>query len=182
MRCQRLSSVWKVLASALFAIALMAPAPSQADTIGSEDNIGIGLGTGTFTSGLTGKFYLDKKSAIQLHVGNFGTWGNYYCGFACGFGLSADYIYEFQDLVNESAGRLFLGAGGGAYFASYDAYGRYGRYAGSFGLHGVFELGWHFSEFPLEIVIDIRPVFDFTPGFIDNFFGLTGGASIRFFF
>lgn len=167
-----------VLVASAFALVLALPAHSQAaDPIGKGKNIGIGLGDSTFTAGLTGKFYLNPPSAIQLFIGNYGHYYGRYACVGCGIGIAGDYVYEFQDLVNESSGRLFLGAGGGAAFYTYGN--RY--YGGSSGLaiNGVFELGWHFAEFPLELVLDVRPAFSFGPF---GAFWLDWGAAIRFFF
>ncbi len=175
--------LFALAASACAALLTFPSTASAQGKIGNDKNIGLGLGRGTLTSGITGKFYLDNRSAIQLYLGNLGGWYDERryddCRGSCGIALSGDYVYEFEDLVNEDVGRLFLGGGGGGFLYNYATFGRYaGGYSGA-GIHGVFELGWHFNEFPLELAIDIRPAFD-----IGRFRGLfiDGGGSIRIFF
>lgn len=165
--------------AALFAVGmLMLPADGNAQEIGNGKNFGLGVAGGNYYSSLTGKYYLDQKSAIQgfLTIGYFG-----------GYGIAADYVYEFTTLANPSPGRLFLGAGGGAglFGGGYD-------YA-ALTINGVLELGWHFTEVPLELVVDVRPTFGF--GFGPNAaygygarpyraggFGIGSVGAIRFYF
>ncbi len=169
------------LVASCFALLVLVPAVGAAQSsgqIGSGKNIGLGLGRGTLTSGITGKFYLDRQSAIQAYIGSFGDWYAYGCN-SCGISLSGEYMYEFANLVEEDVGRLFAGGGGGAFLYSINTFGRYhGGYAGA-GIHGVFDLGWQFREFPLEIAIDIRPGFDF--GLYQSLF-IDWGGSLRIFF
>lgn len=145
-------------------------------TIGGGKDVGLGLGTGLFTSGLTGKFYLDNESAIQAFIGDFGHYGRTYCSYGCGFSLSVDYVNEFSTLAEADPGRLFLGAGGGGAIYSPAA-----PFTGvGFAANALVELGWHFKDFPLELVLDLRAAFDFGP-FADLFF-IHGGGAIRFYF
>jgi hypothetical protein len=178
--------LFALAASACAALLTFPTTASAQGQIGSGKDIGLGLGRGTLTSGITGKFYLDQSSAVQLYLGNLGGWYDrgYDCRGSCGLALSGDYIFEFEDLVNEDVGRLFLGGGGGAFLYNYGTFGRYASGYSGVGVHGVFELGWHFNEFPLEIAIDIRPAFDFvSPPFDDHSpFFIDGGGSIRIFF
>jgi hypothetical protein len=160
------------------AVVMMLPANANAQEIGNGKNLGIGVAGGYPAGSITGKYYLDQKSAIQ------GFLGFTYFG---GYGLSADYLYEFATLTNPPEGRLFVGAGGGA-----------GFFGGGFGysiftINGVFELGWHFADVPLELVLDVRPVFGFGVGPSYSYgsrsfnpylggFGIGGSGAIRFYF
>jgi hypothetical protein len=124
----------------------MAPdsANAQSDSIARGGTPGFGLGGGTITSGLTGKYYLGRETALQGFVGSWR-------GFA--FSLSMDFVYEFADLAETDDGRLFAGVGGGVGFAqSYDFGG-----TSFLALNVVLEMGWHFQAVPLEIVLDVRP-------------------------
>ena len=148
---------------------LLVALPLFADSIGASKSLGIGLGGGTSTSGLTAKYYLGKTTALQgfvgLHAGN-------------GTSLGADYIMEFPDLAAGSAGRLFWGAGLGAGLLLYSVGNNSGAHIG---VSGVVELGWHFASFPLELIADWRPTFWIG----DHFSGLHfegGGGAIRWFF
>jgi len=183
----------------VFAAALVTLAPSldaraqddepEAETddqieheIGDDAIVGLGLGHGTYTTGLTGKLYIDQRSALQLFFGDFGAYGRYDldCTVACGFGVSADYVFEFQDLVvDPQAGRLFLGGGVGGFLGTYTAPGDDDLV--DFGINGVFELGWHFYRFPLELIIDVRPALAFGD-FAPDFLAIDGGFAARWYF
>lgn len=151
-----------VLATCLALMFVCAPDQAraqQSDPIAQSGTFGIGLGGGTITSGLTGKYYLSRETAIQ---GFLGSWRD------LGWSLSADFLYEFADLTENGDGRLFAGVGGGVGFAQ--GY----RLGGNFlVLNGVFELGWHFRSFPLEIVLDVRPIVSLGPA--AGVFGRYGG-------
>jgi hypothetical protein len=173
-----------VFVAAAFALLLAAPtsagAQMETEPIGEGENIGVGLGTGTYTSGLTGKAYLDEQAALQLFLGSLGAFGRYGCGFGCGFAISGDYVGEFDDLLEEvEAGELFLGVGGGGFVYDWNGFGA--------GVNGVFEVGWHFREVPVELIIDVRPLLGFDTGsfrtFNDEiFFDIDGGAAVRYYF
>lgn len=149
--------------------------------------IGLGLGRGTLASGLTGKFYLSDRSALQAHAGYTNGWGwsncsggrgryDYDCRSFYGFGLNVDYLGTFAHLVSGSAGRLSASAGGGGALSSGGPYG-----SGLFAANGVVELGWHFSEVPIELAADWRPFIGFGSGgmFLSLF---DFGFSARFYF
>lgn len=184
------------------AFALLAPVDGHADddkleasNSASADSfaaigpgaVGLGLGRGTLASGLTGKIYLSDRSALQAHAGYTNGWGwsncrggqgryDYDCRSFYGFGLNVDYLGTFAHLVEGSAGRLSASAGGGGALSSGGPYGN-----GLFAANGVVELGWHFSEVPIELAADWRPFIGFGQG--GAFFSLFDfGFSARFYF
>lgn len=173
-----------VFLAAAFALVLATPTPAGAqmetEPIGEGENLGVGLGSGSYTSGVTGKFYVDEQSAFQLFVGSLGAFGRYGCGFNCGIAISGDYIGEFSDLLEEvSEGELFLGAGGGGFVYNWNGV--------ALGVNGVFEVGWHFRQVPVELILDIRPMLGFDTGsfraFDDElFFDIDGGGAVRYYF
>ncbi len=173
-----------VFLAAVCALLLAAPtlagAQMNTEPVGEGADLGIGLGSGAYTSGITGKAYLDEQTALQLFVGGLGSYGRYGCGFACGFAISGDYVGEFSDLLEEvEAGKLFLGAGGGGFYYNFAGAG--------FGVNGVFEIGWHFRQVPVELILDIRPILGFDTGdfrgFDDElFFDIDGGGAVRYYF
>lgn len=176
-----------VLAAALFGFVFLAPATGQAQQIGAGKNIGLGLGWGTFAAGITGKFYMDSTSAIQGHLGStaeIGHYGHYHNHdhdahdhhHGEGLGLSIDYVYEPNALATAPAGRLFWGiGGGGAIFG--------GGGHGGLAINGVAELGWQFSQVPIELVLDYRPFIAFgSGGYADFGFFLPIGFSARVYF
>jgi hypothetical protein len=152
------SNIIGVVIAACAAALLMLPSTAFAQgdyessgQIGQGKNVGIGLGGGSIVSGLTLKGYFSDKLAGQLFLGGAGAWG--YGGF--GFGIDGDIVYEFATIAEaDGVGRLFLGAGGGAGFIANPFFS-----AGS--VNALFEMGWHFTEVPIELVIDYRPTFYF---------------------
>lgn len=183
----RTTTLSMILAAVAFC-AFMIPSTAAAEedftsgTIGKDDKIGVGFGGGTMASPLTVKFYMSEDTALQLFFGTYFGWG---------FGLSGDFVLEFASITTanddsgQEIGELFAGIGGGAGFASgYERGGLYGV-----GINGVLELGWHFSQFPLEFIIDWRPTFFF--GDLNrDFYGIddTGfipfgfGGAVRYYF
>jgi hypothetical protein len=152
------------LAWLLATLTVLVAASALAQEVGSGKKLGLGLAGGYYTNDFTVKYYLSPTSAVQAFVGGYNFEG---AGFA------ADYVVEKWDLTKIDAGRLFFGAGGGADFWSWGDY-------SALGIHAVLELGWHFKEFPLEIVADWRPSF-----FFGDFagFGERGGhGAIRWYF
>jgi hypothetical protein len=183
MDSQRTTLVATVIA-ACAAVFMMVPSTAFAQgnfddsgTIGQGKNFGVGLGGGSLVSGLTLKGYFNDKLAGQLFIGGAGAYG--YGGF--GFGLDGDIVYEFATIAESDVGELFLGAGGGAGFV-------YNSFYGAGSVNALFELGWHFREVPIELVIDYRPTFYFG-GFNNSLFAGFGGfvpwgfsGAFRFYF
>ena len=141
-------STRSVLILALFTGLLATAAPTSADAsqIGAGKNLGLGIGGGTMsTTGLTVKSYLTPRTAVQGFL-DIDAWR--------GYGLGADYMWEFDRLGKGSAGELFWGAGiGGAVRMNSG----YADNSTGIGIAAVIELGWHFRELPLEIILDLRP-------------------------
>lgn len=153
----------------LIAASMLLCGPAWANDIGGGKRLGVGLGGGTTTSGLTAKYYLGKRSAVQVFLGQ---------RFAYGNSIGADYILEFPTLAQGAPGRLFWGVGAGVGLLLYN---RTGDTANVLGLSGVLQLGWHFRQFPLELIADWRPtlfVGDYAGGL---WFG-GGGGAVRWYF
>lgn len=167
MRCSQLG-ILKFGALVAF-VTVFACGSAQARTpIGTEKKIGVGLGGGTMTSGITAKYYLNEKLQVQAVVGGSG-WG---------IGFGADAIQDVAHLVDHEAGSLKLGVGGGLGLVMYSV----GPFSATVaGVSGVVQVGWQFSSIPLEIVTDWRPTF-----FIGDYLGglyLGGGSgAVRWYF
>jgi len=157
----------KRLFLAACALCMLGATPALADVNGKK--LGLGLGGGTLNSGLTGKFYLGESTAAQIFVGNRFGWG---------LSVSADYIVEFAPLAKGSAGKLFWGAGVGAGLIMYAAH---SSNSSVIGVSGVVELGWHFAQVPLELIIDWRPTF-FIGDHIGGLYLEGSGSAIRWYF
>jgi hypothetical protein len=147
-----------------FAGLTLAASPAQAGTIGTTKVTGLGLGGGTFSSGVTVKHYLREGLAVQGVA-----------GFGYGATLGADVVKEFAPLVDVPEGQLVWGLGGGAAIVSYG-------HAGLLGIAGVAELAWHFEDVPVEIVLDWRPVFVSGDASISGIGGIGGAGAVRYYF
>jgi hypothetical protein len=106
-------------------------------------------------------------------VGQYAYYGYYGAG---GITLGVDFIQEMGSLVEvPNAGRLFwgIGAGGGMVMAGS---------ASAIGVSGVFELGWHFESYPIELTSDWRPTYYLGNAFLSGLYSGYGGGAIRYFF
>ena len=149
------------------AVFLYSSASFAGDNTNAE-RLGVGFGSGTTASAVTAKKYFEPNVALQGFVGTRGATSLHT------FSLGADALLEFT-LFEIDSGRFFYGYGAGLGIFSYN-----GLEFSSIGFSGVGELGIHFSSFPLEIVIDIRPSL-----FLGDFPGislLSGGSAVRWYF
>ena len=144
-------------------------------------NFGLGIGAGTFATGLSMKYFLSSDTSIQ---GNVGWWrGGYYCRnnsrYSCGFyrdalALSADFLLERGPLTGNSDITLDweIGAGVGLGF---DDTGDFGL-----GVSGVAGLQVNIHALPIDLVLEYRPGFLFVPGFGLDLINFTG--HVRYYF
>jgi hypothetical protein len=137
------------------------------DPIGRDRRIGVGVGGGTMSAGITGKYYLNAHSAVQGFVS----------GAGYGASIGADYVYE-KPIESYAPGRLFwgVGAGAGTWFYRYQ-----GIQDNLLAVSGIGQVGWHFREVPLEFIIDARPTF-FTGDYTMSGLTVGTGGAARFFF
>ena len=110
--------------------------------IGTSKTIGVGIATGMEHLALTGKYYLNPKTAVQAFFGSQGH----------GFGASLDAMLEPLTLYALPGGRLVAGVGGGLeVFSSAGAH--------DTGVHAVGQLSWQFTDVPIEVAADWRPTY-----------------------
>ena len=134
-------------------------------------HIGLGVGSGTTSTALTGKKYLEQDKAVQLFLGTQGVLASVQ---SVSFG--GDFLLEYT-LRESNVGRLFYGFGAGVGIFSYNGF---AFQSSSIGFSGVGEIGIHLSGIPLEIILDIRPTL-----FIGDLAGLSlfgGGGAVRWYF
>ena len=130
-------------AAVLFLLAALAAGPAAAKSaIGEGKRSGIGVATGYEHLTLTGKYYVQPGLGAQAFVGL----ANH------GFNASVDAVFEPWTLYAISGGHLLAGVGGGVNLfrggGSHDT-----------GLHAIGQLGWHFADFPVEVMADWRPAY-----------------------
>lgn len=167
-----------VLFSLLGAIALSSEAKAETkasssasssggtNLFASSGRFGLGLGTGTFATGVSGKMFFSENIALQGILG---------LGYGWGFGanINVDAVYEMPKIWgNEHLSiNWHIGAGGALAF--------YGSGLGTgFGIEAVGGPSLQLAKVPFEFVVDIRPTYYF--GWNDFYFG--SGASARYFF
>lgn len=134
-----------VLLALVLCFTTLLPKETQAKEvkIGSQKRFGIGLSGGFPSASITGKFYLTSKLALQVDLAMpFVGFGSYLAPYV---GASFDYLVVFR----HRAGRLFVPFHLGAYFLAPLAS------QVQFGLSILAGpgIGWHFSRFPLELVL-----------------------------
>ncbi len=159
---------------------------AAAEPIRTPGRFGLGIGTGTLANGLSAKYFMNKKNALQFNLGEFGGRGyNRRWGRWGGFGFSADYLFEMPAIAR--AGDAFelgwnIGAGLGVGFDNDDYdhkdkhYHDYTAFAASF----VLGLEFNFIPIPLDIVIEYRPGLLLAP-YVD-FYPIDFTAHIRVYF
>jgi hypothetical protein len=143
----------------------------SATPFGRAGRFGLGVGTGTLTTGVTGKVYLNDRVAIQALVGL-----GY--GFSAGTGvdLNVDGIYEMPKIWGNNVISINWQLGGGAAFGFYSGVG----HGTGIGIEAIGGAGLQLLRVPLEFVLDIRPTVLFGSGYNTFYFG--AGASARYFF
>lgn len=141
--------------------------------------LGLGLGAGTFATGLSAKYFLDRPLAVQ---GNVGWWRNpYYCtrnacyGGGDSLSLSADLLFEQAPFAGNAQVQVAWAIGGGVGFGIDD-------FDNQVGLGAAFVAGLEINVdvIPLDVVIEYRPGFVFLPGFAIDAVNFTG--HVRYYF
>lgn len=129
-----------------------------------QGRLGLGFGGSSIASGITGKYYLTNRSALQLAGGSW---------VGQGFAFSGDVIIEMPQLVKVDVLSMNWHAGAGAaLFSSSET-------TLGIGVMGVLGLGFQLEPIPVELVMDIRPSFNVGLGYPFYFYG---GGALRYFF
>ncbi len=155
-------------------LSLALPQTAHADNIRTPGGIGLGLGSGTVSNGLSGKLFLSDGNALQLVVGTWGgggykdRYGNFH-----GLGLSADYLLEMPAIASGSVVELAWNIGGGVGVGLDDD---------AFGLAGAFIAGleFNFVPLPISLVLEYRPTLGVAPGLGFDLIDFTGHLRVHF--
>lgn len=149
------------LLAALMPMSAWAVAPVQ-----QAGNLGLGIGSGTHVSGLSGKYHLTDGMAAQAMVG----WWGLGRGDVEGISLSASYLIEPGVLARADGLTLEWNVGLGVNAVLAD------NTLGA-GVHGVVGLELNLEIVPVDLVIEYRPGLRLLPATDPDFIGL--GVHLR---
>lgn len=129
-----------------FLLALCSSVAEAGTPIRSTGNFGLGIGGGTITSGLSGKYFLSDAYAVQ---GVVGWWG---AGYGQGgIGVSADFLVEQPSLHHDEVVEIAWNWGGGGTIAS-------SNFGGLIlGANATVGLEFNFEPAPIDLVVEWRP-------------------------
>lgn len=156
-------------------ILLVAPsalAAKPARIIQGQGHWGIGLGGGTATAGLSGKYFLSDHSSLQGIMGGAG-YGHHSDFGDTALGLGVDWLYEGAPLFHED---LILDIGWEIGFGGW-------TWVGDpfwLGANGVLGLQFEFVPIPLDVVFEYRPAMRFYDDFGVEFGDFGGHVRIYF--
>ena len=153
-----------LIALALTLCALLAaPSLAHANGVRGGGNLGLGIGDGTNSWGLSLKYFMGGSSAFQMVAG-------YSYG---GIGASLDYLLEMPLLVQTPILDLGWELGVGGSFGVDDDY-------VAIGASGILGIEFILVPLPLELALEWRPTLVAVPGIDPEF--LEFGAHLRVFF
>ena len=144
--------------------------------IAAQDHgFGLGLVLGEPT-GLSAKLWTSKVNAFDFGLGvglggdRISYNGNYDNGGRVHFHM--DYLWHsFNAISSTERFPLYYGIGG--------RFNSGGNYDASFGIRGVFGIAWFPRATPIDVFLELVPVFQLTPS---TGFGIDAGLGIRYFF
>ncbi|MBU1101909.1 MAG: hypothetical protein KKA84_16035 [Bacteroidetes bacterium] len=162
---------WKFLSVIVLGLIMFSSKP----IIAQDHGFGLGFVVGEPT-GISAKLWTSKINAFDfgLGVGVGGDRikydGNYNNESRIHFHM--DYLWHsFNAISSNERFPLYYGIGG--------RYNSGGGYEGSFGARGVVGIAWLPRNTPLDLFVELVPVFQITPS---TGFGLDAGLGIRYFF
>lgn len=139
-----------------------------------DRGFGLGVMLGE-PSGISGKFWVSKRSAIDFGFGlsvggdRIAYHGN---NDFTRVHLHMDYLYHFFDVIKASLEvPVYFGTGPRFNFA--------GDYGSSFGWRGVAGIAWLVQKLPIDIFVEAVPVFQVGH---KTGLGIEGGVGVRYFF
>lgn len=162
---------------ALFGLLLLTATPALAfETVPRKPGgLGLGLGGGTRTSGISAKYTMDSAFSLQGVVGtDFGRYRDRGGTLA----LSVDAMFEMPPLHTDKNVEIAWGVGVGPYMAVGDNF--------WLGASGVLGIQLHIQPVPLEFTLEWRPSFELVgphpDGRTHGFYPLGIGGHIRWWF
>jgi hypothetical protein len=169
----------RIIAVVLLLAALTSPATVTAEPVRRVGHWGLGLGAGTFATGLSTKYFFEREMSVQ---GNLGWWrGPYYCfrgrcyGGGDSLALSADLLFERPSFAGNDKVSVAWALGGGVGLGLEDEFNNFGL-----GVSFVIGIEVNVDVVPIDIAVEYRPGLGFLPGFDLNLINFTG--HIRYYF
>lgn len=126
---------------------------------------GLGIMLGD-PSGLNGKYFLNSKNAVEVGLG-VGVFGN-----ENSLALHIDYLYHNEELI-QSSEKFVVFYGFGMRIRSKEE-AEFGM-----GVRGIIGLSWVSQTVPVDIFVQVAPVFKLLPA---TKFGIDGALGARYFF
>ena len=170
----------RLLLAALLVLALPRDAFALADSRNLDGHFGLGFQIGA-PFAITGKYWLSREQALQAYIGTFGRGWN---------AIGADWVYEFAH-VSPGAPVHFgfhVGVGGILAFGNDGCFDTWGRDRCRFddndddlgvGVRMPIAANMYFNKVPIEVYLELAPVFIVVPGFAGDLLAGLGG---RFYF
>lgn len=147
--------------------ALLVSTSAQAGTpVRSGGNLGLGLGGGYWFNGLSGKYYMSDRMAVQ---GVLGAYGIGLPGYG-GLGLTADYLWEMPAIMQGSVLEVAWSAGLGPSVGVGDQW-------VALGAHGTLGLELNFQKVPIDVALEYKPGLEVLPALGPDF--LSFGGHVR---
>jgi hypothetical protein len=146
------------------------PLPAPPEPIGQPGHFGAGIGGGTLSNGITAKYYIGQRHAVQGFVG---LWGFRVLSPTLGL----DYVQELGPLIDIEAGHLVWSIGGGV--GTIFRIGE-GDDFFHFGISAVTGPVWQFKLMPIEVALDVRPSLVFGDEYGGVYVGV--GGALRWYF
>ena len=153
-------------------------APNRASAFRADKQFGLGIMLGA-PSGLSGKYFLDSKHAIDFGVGAIG----YYRG-RDGLHLHLDYLIHPFSITNNPTFDLPLYFGiGGRLFNFDDNDNNDDRDGLALGVRAPLGVAFDFNRVPLDVFVELALVADIFVGYNDDFgIDVNGAVGIRYWF
>jgi hypothetical protein len=160
---------------------LLAPvsASAMADTDNLNGHFGLGFQIGA-PFAITGKYWLSKETALQAYLGTFSHGWN---------AAGVDWVYEFARIRPSGAPLTFgfhVGVGGIVGFGHGNCFDGFGdhRCGGTdddvaLGVRMPIAANMYLTKVPIEIFLELSPVFEIIPDFDGDLIAALGG---RFYF
>lgn len=151
----------------LAALTALAPqvAQAQPERVHETGNIGVGVGGTAFGLGVSGKWFMSERNALQGLIGASSGGSVLY--------LSPDYLYTFDPLHQEDDVTIdWYGGFGGTLFLGASDFG--------LGLNAILGIDFCIDAAPVDIYAELRPIFLLSPIAEFGFLNFAGG--VRYYF